>query len=98
MFLAGPLETSVGVRLLSNVCGDGMGEKLFSSAEEKVVEDAGDVLPQPNKDPSFDPPGDLGCDFCMVLLESFEKLRVLTFMVCGGSGFEEKSDIVVDRE
>lgn len=86
----------MGVRLLSNVCGDGIGEKPFS--EEKVVDDAGDVLPQPNRDPSFEPPGDLGCDFCMVVLESLEKLRVLTFIVCGGSGFVEKSDIVVDRE
>ena len=33
----------------------------------------------------------------MVVVESFEKLRVLTFIVCGGSGFVEKSDIV-DRE
>ena len=42
------------------------------------MEETGDVAavpPHPKNDPSFDPAGDLGSGFCIVVLESFESLE-----------------------
>jgi hypothetical protein len=75
----------------------GRGEKEFS--DKGVV---GDVPPppQPKKEPSFDPLGDLGCDFWMVELESLDSLVNVReiplgeLRLCGGVGLEENMDIV----
>ena len=81
-------------------------------SENVVVEEVGDVVPpQPKNEPSLEALGDLGCDFCMVVLESLDSLEKVrmggcdddrtgpsSFIVCGGKGLFENMDIVADRE
>lgn len=74
MFLADVvLEASADVRVDSLGPGEGIGENDFS--ENVVVEDGDEFPPQPKNDPSLLVPGDFGCDFCIVVLESFESLE-----------------------
>ena len=68
LFLLLDFEASAVVSDCLGVCGN--GEKEFS--DKGVVGDA--PLPQPKKEPSLDPPGDLGCDLWIVELESVESL------------------------
>lgn len=67
------LEASAVVRVNSLGPGDGMGEKDFS--ENVVVEDVGEFPPQPKNEPSFEAPGDFGCVFCIVVLDSLDSLE-----------------------
>lgn len=95
------LEASARGRF-SDVWGEGIGENDFS--EKDVVDEDGDVFPpQPKKEPSFDPLGDLGCDFWMVVLEPFDSLLKVRdiplgeLRLCGGVGLLENMDIL-ERE
>lgn len=67
------LEASTVVRVYSLGPGDGIGEKDLS--ENVVVEDVGEFAPQPKNEPSLEPPGDFGCCFCIVVLDSFESFE-----------------------
>jgi hypothetical protein len=78
----------------SVVCGEGVGRGEYGFSEKVVVEEAGDdAPPQPKKDPSLEPPGDLGWVFCtgVELDEAVETLRV-----CGGAALVENTDIVAE--
>jgi hypothetical protein len=76
---------------------EGKGEKDLS--DKGVV---GDVAPppQPKKEPSFDPAGDLGSDFWIVELESLDSfvdvrdIAVGELSLCCGKGLDEKRDMV----
>jgi hypothetical protein len=78
---------------------EGKGEKELS--DKGVVGDVAPPPPQPKKEPSFDPPGDLGSDFWIVELESLDSsfvdvrdIVVGELSLCGGKGLEEKRDMV----
>lgn len=99
IFLVVVLEASDRASLCSDECGDGMGEYGFS--ENVVVEDTGDVPPQPKNVPSLDVPGDFGKGL-FVILESCDSLEYVRdtalgmFMLCGGVGLFENMDIVAE--
>lgn len=81
----------VGKRSLA--CGEGVGRGENAFSEKVVVEEAGDDMPQPKKDPSLDPPGDLGGFFCTGV--ELDEAGLETLIVCGGGGLGENKDIVV---
>jgi hypothetical protein len=76
----------------SLVCGEGVGRGEYGLSEKVVVEEAGE--PQPKKDPSLEPPGDLGCVFCTGV--ELDEAGLGTFIVCGGVGLVENTDIVAE--
>ena len=99
MFLVDGLEASEEGIGSSGEGDDRVGEYPFS--ESVVVDDTGDVLPQPKNDPSLDAPGDFGNGLFVIseLYDSFEydlSTVLGIFMLCGGVGLVENMDIVAE--